>query len=412
MKAIPDALGRWLTSPLLLRPVFASLRFFAPVLIFGNKVVLSRHADVIEVLERKEDFTVSEINAQNINRHDGPFILGMDVSEQYEREEGLLREAVRRTDLDLISSITVENAATLIREAQSLGRIDVVNGFARVVAARLVISYFGVPAPEAGEGQLMNWLRDIFFDVFLNFTNDRQKREAAIRSGKQLRQHLDDEIARRNALPATPAQADDVLGRLLALKGPLRPWLDDDTVRRNLSGLIVGAVETTSKFVALAMNELLRRPETMKSARRAALDGDTETVRRYAYESGRFNPHTPFMLRYCRHESLLRAGSRHERRIPAGSFVLLGTISAMFDPSGFPSPRQFRIDREPQSEYLHFGFGMHRCFGYYINSRQIPELVAALLRLPDLRRAPGRAGRISFAGPFPDRFVLEFDGNK
>lgn len=412
MKAIPDAMGRWLTSPLLLRAVFASLRFFAPVLILGKKVIISRHADVIDVMERNKDFTVSEINAENINRHDGPFILGMDASEQYDREEQLLREAVRRDDLDRISSIAAENAATLIREAEARGQIDIVNGFARVAATRLVISYFGVPAPGGNERQLMDWLRDIFFDVFLNFTNDPQKREAALRSSTQLRQHLDNEIARRNALPAMEKPADDVLGRLLALKGPSRPWLDDDTVRRNLSGLIVGAVETTSKFVALAMAELLRRPETMKSARRAALDGDTETVRRYAYEAGRFNPHTPLAVRYCGHESLLAAGSRHERRIPAGSLVLLGAISAMFDPEGFPSPRQFRIDREPHSEYLHFGFGMHRCFGYYINGRQIPELVAALLRLPGLRRAAGRDGRIKFAGPFPDRFVLEFDNNR
>ena len=52
---------------------------------------------------------------------------------------------------------------------------------------------------------------------------------------------------------------------------------------------------------------------------------------------------------------------------------------------------------------------MHTCFGKAINGIQIPELLATLLRLPNLRRAPGSAGQILYDGPFPNRLVLEFD---
>ena len=62
-------------------------------------------------------------------------------------------------------------------------------------------------------------------------------------------------------------------------------------------------------------------------------------------------------------------------------------------------------------EYLHFGYGLHRCFGRAINGVQIPELLAALLRLPGLRRASGGAGRVVNDGPFPERLILEFDGD-
>jgi cytochrome P450 len=85
----------------------------------------------------------------------------------------------------------------------------------------------------------------------------------------------------------------------------------------------------------------------------------------------------------------------------------VATLSAMFDPEVFIEPQVFRADREV--EYLHFGYGMHRCFGRAINGVQIPELVATLVRLPNLRRAPGHAGRIAYDGPFPERLVLEFD---
>jgi cytochrome P450 len=397
-----DALVNWLTGPVVLRPVFALLRRFSPIFVLGKKVVVSRHADVIEVLSRDTDFTVSQINAPNIDRLDGPFILGMDRSEQYDREAAVLREAVRKDDLQRIRTFVARTAAEIVGSIKAQERIDIVNGFARPAATRLVASYFGVSGPD--ERTLMRWLRDIFRDVFLNFTNDTQVREAANRSGARLRQHLDQEIVRRKAQPEKP---DDVLGRLLALRGSSRPWLDDDTVRRNVSGLIVGAVETTSKFVAHSINELLRRPEIIAGAREAAATNNIEAVRRYAYEAVRFNPHAPLMLRYCARETALAVNTPRERRLPAGSTVLVGTLSAMFDSEGFASPNEFRIDREV--EYLHFGYGMHRCFGYYINSVQISELMAALLRLPNLRRASGSDGRIVYEGPFPDRLILEFD---
>jgi cytochrome P450 len=131
-------------------------------------------------------------------------------------------------------------------------------------------------------------------------------------------------------------------------------------------------------------------------------------VRQYAWEAVRFNPHTPLMARRCARDTVVAAGTPRERRVPAGASMLVGTLSAMFDPDGFPDPGRFRIDRDVRT-YLHFGWGMHQCFGLGINLVVIPEIVGALLRLPGLRRAPGRAGRVSLDGPFPERLVLEFD---
>jgi cytochrome P450 len=356
---------------------------------------------VVEALTRDTDFTVSQINAPNINRLDGPFILGMDRSAQYDREAGLLHQAVRREDLERIRTLVSSQAETLIAALRPQRRLDVVNDVARIVAVRTVATYFGMPGPD--EATMMRWLRDIFYDVFLNLTNNKTVRAAALRSGGELRAHMDLVIAQRKSKAAADVPPDDVLGRLLALEGAANPWLDDDTVRRNLSGLIVGAVETTSKLVTLILEELFRRPVVLLQARAAALAGDIEKVRLYAYEAGRFNPQTPMIFRYCPAETELAKGTPRARRIPAGTTMVLGTLSAMFDPEGFVSPGEFRIDRGV--EYLHFGFGMHRCFGYLINDVQIPEIIAALLRLPGLRRA----GCLKYEGPFPQRMIVEFD---
>jgi cytochrome P450 len=400
-----DKLFNLLTSPGLLRPIFTFLRRMFPILVLGKRAIITRHADVIEVLTRDTDFTIAEVNEARINLSDGPFILGMDRSPQYDTEAATLREAVRPEDLQRIRGLVSQSAAELVAAARPDGKIDVVNGLARVVATRIVGSYFGIPAPD--EPTMMRWMRDIFHDIFANPTSDANVHRDAQSSGAELRQHMDEVIATRKSRLREPDQPDDVLGRLLLLQNAEHAWLDDRSVRRNLSGLIVGAVDTTSKFVTLGIDELLRRPEAFAGARAAAMAGEMDRVRNYVYEAVRFNPHHPLQVRFCKHETEVAAGTPRGRKIPAGSSVFVVTLSAMFDPEAFIEPKVFRADR--QVEYLHFGYGMHRCFGRAINGVQIPELVATLLRLPNLRRAPGSAGRIAYDGPFPDRLILEFD---
>jgi cytochrome P450 len=194
-----------------------------------------------------------------------------------------------------------------------------------------------------------------------------------------------------------------VLTRLVAMRAS-EPWLDDDAVRRNINGLIVGAVDTTSKAVTHVVHELLRRPGALTQAREAAQAGDIDAVHGYAWDALRFRPHGPVLERHCGKDTTLGHGGT---RIRAGSTVLVSVLSGMFDPAAFPRPGDLRRGR-PLDRYLHFSHGMHTCFGLGINRVQIPELVAGLLRLPDLRRAPGSEGRLVYDGPFPDRLVVAF----
>lgn len=400
-----DKLFIWLTSPRLLQTVFKLLRKHAPQLLIGKRLILTRHDDVIEVLSRDTDFTIREVNEERINAIDGPFILGMDRSEEYDRESAALRQAVRRDDLERIRSFVRQSAEELTRAARAQGRIDVVGGLARVVAVRVVDSYFGIPAPD--EPTMMRWMRDVFHDIFANPTADPLVHRDALQTVSELRPYMDSVIAERKSKIGEPNQPDDVLGRLLALQDGAHPWLDNNAVRRNMGGMIAGAVDTTSKFVTLAIDELLRRPDALEGARRVALARDMDAMRRYAYEAVRFNPHHPVQARFCKSETEIAAGTKRARRIPSDTSVYIATLSAMFDPEKFTDPEEFRADRDV--DYLHFGFGMHRCFGSAINGVQIPELLAALLRLPNLRRAPGSAGHIVYDGPFPDQLILEFD---
>jgi cytochrome P450/glutathione S-transferase len=402
-RTFKDKLLNFLIGPGILRPLFSFLRRYSPILLLGKHAIVTQHNDVIEVLKRDTDFTISQINAPKIDQIGGPFILGMDASPQYDRENATLHEAVRRQDLEDIRKFVAESASELIAAARPHQRIDVVNGFARVVPIRLVASYFGMPGPN--DPTMMRWMRDVFHYIFADLTNGKDVEQDALHSNAELHKHMDAQIALRKSQPSEGN--DDVLGRLLALHDAAHPWLDDLAVRRNLAGVIVGAVDTTSKFVTLAIDELLRRPKALAGARECALKGDIEAVRHYGWEAVRFNPHHPLQVRYCARATPIAQGQKRSKTIPAETSVYIATLSAMFDPEVFTNPTEFNPRR--QTDYLHFGYGMHTCFGSAINGIQIPELLAALLRLPNLRRAPGSAGHILYDGPFPNRLVLEFD---
>ncbi len=104
--------GRTLKDKLLnfaIRPGFCVL-YSAFAKLFADSAcrqtaIVTRNADVIEVLKRDTDFTIRQINAQKIDQIGGPFILGMDASPQYDRENATLHEAVRRDDLDAFGSL-------------------------------------------------------------------------------------------------------------------------------------------------------------------------------------------------------------------------------------------------------------------------------------------------------------------
>ena len=72
------------------------------------------------------------------------------------------------------------------------------------------------------------------------------------------------------------------------------------------------------------------------------------------------------------------------------------------------SPRDFRTDRPP-SNYFHFGFGPHECFGIHMDRVMIPAICKAILQRKNLRRAAGPAGQLQMDGPFPTSLVVQFD---
>jgi cytochrome P450 len=377
------------------RPLFTLLRRVHPVIATRRFGVVTRADDVREVLADYVHFGVPAYN-EKMAAISGPFILGLDDTPLYRHDHQALRAAIRREDSDGIAQRTLSTARDRLRMTDR--QVDIVGQFADPTIDAVMSGYFGTPGP--GTATQLRWARDIFADVFLNVTGARAVHDRALASAAEMRPHLDAQIAARRArLDAGHTVPEDVLTRLLQ-PSPADGGLHDIAIRHNLVGLIAGWIPTVSKAFACAIDELLHRPKQLERAQAAARAGDHATVGTYVFEALRFQPQTWALLRTCVADQTVAAGTRRATRMRAGTRVLVATQSAMFDRRSVPAPGTFRTDR-PFESYLHFGHGLHMCFGLEINRIQLPAMAVALLEGPPLRRAPGAAGRMTYDGQYP-----------
>ncbi len=400
-------IGDWLTSADTMRAATAELRSLMPIVVIGNRAFVTRYDDVREVLANDRAFGVTEVYAEKMARTTGTFFLGMEDTPQYRREVGVARRAVRKDDMGAVASLVAKRARELVERARANGgAFDAVGEFSRLVPLRVLDRYFGVPGPDPDT--MKGWMRCIFWDIFLNPGDDEAVREKAGVASGALAPYLQDLVARRKALVASGADAPDDFVTRLVTEQAADATIDDDLVRRNIGGVIVGAVDTQSKSMAQALDQLLRRPAAFESARRAALANDLTLLRSHIWEALRFNPHNPALFRRCHTDTVIAEGTSRRTAIKAGTEVVVLTISAMFDESVMDAPDEFRVDR-PNGVYLHFGDGQHTCFGAHMNGVVLPAALRELLVVEGLAYADDGPGAIEYEGPFPDRMKLKFD---
>jgi cytochrome P450 len=144
----------------------------------------------------------------------------------------------------------------------------------------------------------------------------------------------------------------------------------------------------------------------------AVAAGDNVTLADYVFEALRFHPINPFVVRFCEQDYELASDTDRRALIKAGTVVLASTASAMMDDGEVDTPEEFRIGR-PNYLNLHLGYGHHTCLGDQISMVQVPTIIQRLLLAKNLRRAQGSDGQVDLqGGPFPEKFVLQFDAQQ
>ncbi len=389
-----------------LRAVWPNLRLgrsFVKAYDNSGTIIVTRHNDCLDVLNRDADFEVVYGPRMQKLTEGRNFFLGMQPGWDYTRDTSAMRLAMRTTDVaDLILPRAQALADDIV--ARSGGRIDLPPQLALQVPWDMTRHYFGTPGPDAATMQ--DWTTTLFWYLFEDLGADPEFDAKAMHQAAQFRAYLDGVIAERHA---APTDAPDLVNRCLALQAAGTPGMDDTGIRNNILGLQIGAIPTISKAACLALDELLNRPDALRGAMQAARSDDDARLAQYIWEALRFNPHNPVVYRRATRDTVVGRSTLRQQTVRQGDMVFAATLSAMFDPLAIPHPGRFCIDR-PWETYIIWGYGMHTCFGAAINRVVIPAILKPLLRQKTLRRAPGAAGQIDTGGtPHPQHFHLEFD---
>ncbi len=405
--------GSALGSPEGQRRVFAALRAFQPNLVLNRvlvkaydntgTVIVARRQDVRDVLERADVFEVVYGPRMEMITGGANFFLGMQDIPDYTRDVSNMRIVVRRSDLPtIVAPVVAAKAAELV--ARSDGALDVPQGLTLPTAHHLLEVYFGTPGPTPAE--MIDWTTTLFWYLFIDLAANPEFDAKAVAAAAALRGYLDETIAARKA---GGKGGDDILGRCLALQASGAPGMDDLGVRNNLVGLLIGELPTTSCAANRALDQLLARPAALASAQAAARADDDALLAQHVYEALRFFPVNPIIYRRANRETWIADGTLRGRRVKPGAMVMASNLSAMFDGTELPAANAFRTDR-PWDAYMLWGYGMHTCFGDYLNRTTLPQILKPLLKQQNLRRAAGPAGQLDNAGtPFPAHFNVQFD---
>lgn len=417
---------------------------YAPEFPISSMIWLTLDEDVREVLARPDDFEViygPRMRAVTAPVHSlssdesagagesGNFLLGMQDTPRYARDSSNMRLVFRRED-SLHCRRLAERAAS-----QALRRVVGASSLAVPASARveldlpvdlvipaveeLVHHYFGIPVPlsirqdqhdfldacdpATGFERVVEidydhrWLASVFNYLFYDLKG-RQSLEDCMRFAPSVQLAIQQIIQRRKQEFAAgiDLQADDVLTRCLRLQQSGTPGMDDETLRVNLTGFLVGAITPLINATCQVMDVLLDRPRALAIAQAAAVAGDHERLLACAMEALRFSPGDPVIYRWTNRDTWIGSGVKR-CSIPRQTLVMAWNASAMFDPALVRSPWTFRLDR-PSGSYWHWGHGQHKCAGAYINMAVIPAILTPLLRQRRLARVPGLAGRPSKEG--------------
>lgn len=389
----------------------------------AKTVIVSMDEDVREVLSQPKIFSTRFYRAK-MDIVSGKFMLAYD-EESVNKEKKWMRSMIRPDDLPRIRTMVNELTKKAIKESNVNGRIEVVNAIARRVPLELIQDYFGFTGPDLRT--MYRWSKYTQYSFFHNVINKKHYEEKGLAVGIEMQSHLKKLIANKRADESYLSEKT-VLDRLMKTDVPEGEMLDfyDGRVRTNLIGTLVGGVETTQAAVVQVLEFLLKNPAILKKAQEALKNNNQELFDQFIWEALRFRPVNAVLVRYAEQDYVIGKDTSREYKIQKGQMVVASVLSAMFDETRVVKPKNFRVDRQkmssPQSPYLHFGYGHHKCLGDMVAEIMVPEILKEILKLEDIQLIQGEMGRLNYddnitaledkrdiaKSPFPESFVVEF----
>ncbi|MEO9340869.1 cytochrome P450 [Mesorhizobium sp. SB112] len=376
------------------------LRKFWPRARCGRFVLLTRSADVREVLERQADFE-TPYGPEMIEFAGGAnFILGMPDGEEYRRLKSVVLSAFPPGEVEeRVRPIAAARAKAIVDSADT--QLNAAKDLFRIVSSAICRDYYGVKVED--EGEFADWNIALSTLFFGDPTANRTARELAIAASRHMQTAIEQSI---DAVLAGGAVQERPLDRLVAAMQQGRIKRAD--IHAIMLGMITGFGPTTLLGGGNCLDVMLSRAEIFDEVRAAINAGDDRRLDKAIVEAMRFKPIWVSPWRYAREAHEIGRGTERPYAIKADTVIWPATRSAMFDERNVADPWSFKPGR-PDQESLVFGHGIHKCIGAILARVQTAECFRALFSRPGFRRVKGRQGRLERLGPYPDRIMVEFD---
>jgi len=158
--------------------------------------IVTRHQDVIEVLDRNADFEVAYEPKMRAITGGENFFLGMQDTPLYTRDTSNMRLAMRRDDV----ATTIQPLARRLAEQLVAGHakgLDLPNDLTLRVPTAIVTDYFGITG--APNSNLVAWATVMFWYLFVDLAGDAEVARKALDAAAASRAMIDTAIAQRKA---------------------------------------------------------------------------------------------------------------------------------------------------------------------------------------------------------------------
>ncbi|MFE2728897.1 cytochrome P450 [Kitasatospora sp. NPDC059327] len=363
--AEPAALGTTVTLEALDRdpyPVYRRLREEEPVawVPAAHAHLVTRWEDVHRICRDAGTFSAA-VHDSPLSRSIGPNLLHSDGA-QHDRLRAPLTEGLRPSVLKrTVEGAVRETVRTLLGALRPGDEVDLVNGFARTLAVRVLQRVTGLP--ELPVPVFTEWVEGIAAGS-ANYERDPAKQRRADEAGAA----VDDVL--RATLRQRPAP-----GTLLA--GLVAGGAAFQEIAATTKLLIIGGMQEPRDLFGHALLAYLTDPEV-----RREVDRDRTAIVRLIEEALRFGAPVGTVTRRVTRPTRV-AG----RLLPQGALVLAVLASANRDPGRWDEPDEFRLWRE-HNQHLSFSAGVHACVGAVLARTQVRTALEELLTAhPALRLA-------------------------
>ncbi|WP_159586709.1 cytochrome P450 [Chelativorans xinjiangense] len=384
------------------RWALALLRRFWPMPRFGKFLLVTRNADVREVLERQDVFQTPYGLEMTEIAGGHNFILGMQDGPQYRHMKSTILSAFPVDEVEqVVRPLAARHAQEIMRRAAP--DFDVVGKLLKVVPVRICRDYFGIRIDD--EKQFSDWANALSGLFFADPLANPIARELAVVAADRMKRTIDLSV---EAVRDGTTSRSTPLGRLVDLLDDAGSDVGVGDVHSIMMGMIAGFAPTNLLAGSNCLDVVLSRDDARKAVEEAVAAKDNTRLERVILEAMRFKPIWIGPFRYTARDAVIARGTRRERTVKAGTSVMPAVLSAMFDPDAVANPNVFDIER-PARDYLVFGHGIHQCIGAAIARVQIAECFRAIFSKPGVRRAKGKAGHLSRLGAYPESLRIAFE---